>query len=254
VVNKMRIGISGKANSGKNTLANEIAAVFDWEREDYEVLSFADPIKEMGEIMFPWVRGSSPVNRRSIGGWYGASYLRNTEVPRYDGIEKQDRLLLAIGDDGNFITYRDVLVALGTQGRKWDDNHWVWVYSHRMKQHTDKHIITPDIRFRNEYEWLHHPTRNYFLIRLKRDNSMIPSYIHSLLTETSQDDILDSEFDAVIENNGTLEELQAKIKALKPQILEHQKTEVKENPCQHNWVLDGHNTGESICSKCNALC
>jgi hypothetical protein len=24
----------------------------------------------------------------------------------------------------------------------------------------------------------------------------------------------------------------------------------KETPCQHNWVMDGHNAGEPICSKC----
>lgn len=66
--------------------------------------------------------------------------------------------------------------------------------------------VIPDLRFPNEYEGI--KQRNGLLLRVERDQSEAISYHPS---ETSLDN---HEFDYVIKNNGTLDELSEKVKEI----------------------------------------
>jgi hypothetical protein len=224
----VKIGICGKMNAGKNTVAELLHKEFWHTAEPFEI-AFADPIKRMAAIMFPEV---------DLECWFGSSSLRNTVIPN------------VVNNNNEPLTCRQVLIDIGTQGRKYNYDHWVNLYDIDVKTRVrdDDTVIALDVRFRNEYDYLR--KHNYFLIKLLRDETNTPNELKTNATETNQDQIAIHEFDAVIENNGTIDELRDKIHTLKPQILKHQKTYLNEKQCEHNWVMDGHNAGDSICSKC----
>lgn len=194
-MNGIRVAICGKKNSGKNTLANTIRDLTD---HYCHLIAMADPIKEIGETMFPWANPE---------GWWGSSNQR-------------DQIILNTTDnDGNPLTYRQVLIDIGSQARRYNPLHWVNVFDYRFNKFVNPQdgCIVPDVRYINEYDYLR--TNGFYLIKLNR-NTINQS---SDPTETNQDAIKPEEFDAIIDNNGTLKDLQTKVKALKDQIIAHQK-------------------------------
>jgi hypothetical protein len=74
-------------------------------------------------------------------------------------------------------------------------------------------VVCADCRFRNEFNYLR--KEGFFLIKLLRNTASTST--HS--TETSQDEIQLSEFDAVVDNNGTIEQLRNQLTELKPRIV-----------------------------------
>jgi hypothetical protein len=190
------VAICGKKNSGKNTLAEIISTLVIRVSQ----MAFADPIKQTGEIMFPWANPD---------GWWGSS-------------SKRDEVILnATDNNGNPLTYRQVLIDIGTQARKYNPLHWVNVFDHSFHERVGRYgdeqgCVVNDVRFRNEYDYLHN--KGFYLIKLIRDNinqSLDP-------TETNQDAIKNEEFDKVIYNNGTVSDLKEQVKALLPSIITHQ--------------------------------
>jgi hypothetical protein len=195
----VRIGICGKHNSGKNTAAEELIGDIDYLKMpgfSSQVVAFADPIKEIAELMFPWA---------DKDGWYGASHLREQVIPNTNGI-----------------TYRQVLVDVGTLARSYDPDHWVKVFDARHHDSPRDTLVACDVRFRNEFDYLR--KEGFFLIKLIRNTTSTSSSP----TETAQDEIQLHEFDAVIENNGTLVDLRNKLRDIKPQIIAkcHQNTPI----------------------------
>lgn len=194
VDNDIRIGICGKANSGKNLTADLFIGMFRHSSAfAVDVVAFADPIKKMAELMFPWANPD---------GWYGSSNLRETIIPN------------ALDKDKQPLTYRQVLKDIGSLGRAYDPDHWVKVFANEaLINTTGRHmLITNDVRFRNEFDYLR--SNNFFIIKLLRNTT---TSTHP--TETSQDKININEFDAVIDNNGTIEGLQRQLDEIKPKIL-----------------------------------
>lgn len=180
----------GKANSGKNTAANLILSELSW---DYIVsegttMAFADPIKEIVRIMFPHVK------KKHL---YGSSAFRNTLIA--GAVDKQ----------GNPLTIRQALIEIGTGlGRAMNDSIWLDVFDHRfakLAKNNDTVIVT-DVRFPNEF---YHLKKNGFIsVRINRDTVSKLNHI----SETNQDAIKDNEFEYILENNGSLEDLTRKIK------------------------------------------
>lgn len=187
-----KIAILGKANTGKNTAANLIKELLEFEEEDcftnYQLLAFADPIKEIVHIMFPSLKKK----------WlYGSSKFRNEIIPG------------ALDSEGKPLTIRMALIEIGTKvGRGYKDSLWLDVFEHRMNKclKKDLGVIVTDVRFRNEFDYL--KKNGFFMIKICRDNNTKINHE----SETSQDLITDEEFDCVINNNAGLEELQNIIK------------------------------------------
>jgi len=181
----VKIAVTGKANTGKNTLSKMLKK----ELTSYKVdtLAFADPIKEMIRIMFP------DFPKKYL---YGPSSFRNEIIP---GAFK----------NGNPLTVRQLLIDIGTgMGRGYKESIWLDNFDIRFKKSlkNNKHVIVTDVRFRNEFD--HLKNHNFYMIKLHRNNNG-PIINHA--SETNQESILDKEFDYIIDNNGSLKSLQLKV-------------------------------------------
>lgn len=183
-----KIAISGKANTGKNTLSkmivnqlNEHLRVTQQLQLGAEYMAFADPIKEMIRVMFP------EVPRKFL---YGSSKYRNEIIP---GAFK----------DGNPLTIRQLLIDLGTGvARGYKDSVWLDNFDRRLEKVKDDIVIVTDVRFRNEFD--HLKIKGFYQIRLYRETGQ-PTINH--ISETNQNSIADHEFDYVIHNDKTLDDL-----------------------------------------------
>jgi hypothetical protein len=188
-----KIAITGKANSGKNTLGKLIV---DHLKErvvlkygDHKIptrikyIAFADPLKKMARLAFPHIP------RKWL---YGPSKFRSEVIP---GAFK----------DGVPLTVRQLLIDLGNDfGRKYQSDLWIRNLEHRVNKFAENKteiVVVTDCRFRNEFDYL--KSAGFLQIRLLRDSH---TKINDI-SETNQDGILDSEFDYVVHNNGTLNDL-----------------------------------------------
>jgi hypothetical protein len=184
-----KIAISGKANTGKNTLSKMIVKELRKDRDAYlgvKYMAFADPIKEMVRQMFP----SLPRNYL-----YGSSKYRGEIIP---GAFK----------DGKPLTIRQLLLDLGTAvGRGYKETVWLDNFDFRLdKVKYKKIIMVTDVRFRNEFE--HLKNKGFYQIRLYRDTGQ-PAIQH--VSESNQNTIADSEFDYVIHNDKGLGDLKREV-------------------------------------------
>lgn len=200
-----KIAITGKANSGKNTLGE---LVVDHLRErlflekrvksvynSAKYIAFADPLKKMARESFP------KIPRKWL---YGPSKFREEVIP---GAFK----------NGVPLTVRQLLIDLGNDfGRKYQPDLWIRNLEHRVnklsKNPKTQMIVVTDCRFRNEFDFL--KESGFFQIRLLRDSH---TKINDV-SETNQDGILDSEFDYVVHNNGTLSDLTKEARLISEQI------------------------------------
>lgn len=180
-----KIAITGKANSGKDTLSRMLVKETRIVHNRYiyaKYMAFADPLKEMIRIMFP------DIPKKNL---YGSSKLRNEIIP---GAFK----------DGNPLTIRQLLIDLGTEvGRKYKESVWLDNFDSRFAEVSPGNlVIVTDARFRNEFD--HLKQLGFVMIKLTRDGNN-PAINH--ISETGQDSIQENEFDFVINNNGTLSDL-----------------------------------------------
>jgi len=181
-----KVAITGKANTGKNTLANYIAGHMSIQGPFHgaNFIAFADPIKEMIRQMFP------KIPKKHL---YGSSKYRSEIIPG------------AVNQDGNPLTIRQLLIDLGTGvGRLYNKNVWLDVFDHTLAKVEKKAptiVVVTDVRFRNEFD--HLKNSGFFMVKLYRDE--VAKIAHD--TETNQDWIKDSEFDYIVLNNGTEEDL-----------------------------------------------
>lgn len=196
-----KIAISGRANTGKNTLAHIIVEQLRARARAHALASdpsvkrprplsvksmaFADPIKEMLQIMFPTLPEVC---------LYGPSALRKQVIP---GAFKE----------GQPVTVRQALQDLGTGfGRAYDDKIWLKNFDHRVQTASKDIVIITDVRFPNEF--YHLKETGFYQIRLYRDTGE-PVMEHS--SETLQSTLKDEEFDAVIFNDKTLAKLKKEV-------------------------------------------
>jgi hypothetical protein len=184
-----KIAISGKAKSGKNTVANIIInslETYNNRSLSSECIAFADPIKKMIKIMFPNLPDSY---------LWGESDLRSSIIPN------------AKNHLGEALTVRQVLLDLGKKGRIYSDSIWidkVDIAVNDLSNKTDI-VIIPDARFADEIEYL--KKNNYFIIKLIRTEA---AKINDI-SETGQDSIDISNFNHVLYNTDPIEKLKENI-------------------------------------------
>jgi hypothetical protein len=154
---KYKIALSGLANSGKNTcsgiIVNALNCEYNVHSADY--LAFADPIKEMAQLMFP------QIPRQWL---WGPSKLRQEIIPEAHFNGKAP------------LTVRQLLLDLGTQGRSYNPDCWVNVFDARLQQSSSSIVIAMDVRFANELEYL--KRHGFYTIRLLRPNNDLPMINH----------------------------------------------------------------------------
>lgn len=207
------IGISGQAGSGKDTAADMLLA-----KEGFIKLSLADPIKRFAKELWDF----------SDDQLWGPSEFRNKPDERYP-----------IGDD--FLTARKVLQHLGTEGgRAIDYDVWIryaikiattllttkkeWCYSPLYGLRTYfkngmphilnfpeqvRAVVISDCRFKNEVKFIKEAGGK--LIRVIRPGAGLKGDFGKHQSEIEMESIPDDVFDLVIQNTGTLEDLQSNI-------------------------------------------
>lgn len=177
MVNKIKIAISGKARSGKNTLAEQI---LDLLNQDCKVFAFADPIKEIAMMMFP---DSNPEHL------WGPSEFRSLLIPETES------------------TYRELLLELGALGRRYRENTWICATLALVSKYleTNNNALISDARFKNEIEAIRQ--NGFFIIRIVRPTNQ---YHLDDVSEKDLDDVPNEAFDFVIVNDGSLEDLRNK--------------------------------------------
>ncbi len=188
-----KFAITGKANSGKNTVGKLlIKSLFEKNvsyvsRQVIHYLAFADPLKKMAQLAFPHIP------RKWL---YGPSQFRSEIIP---GAFK----------DGVPLTVRQVLIDLGNDfGRKYQNDIWIKNLETRINKLAKKQakaVVVTDCRFRNEFD--HLKSLGFFQIRLLRDASTKIDDV----SETNQDGIHNNEFNVVIYNNSTLKDLKTEV-------------------------------------------
>lgn len=176
-----KVAISGKANSGKNTLTRLFTESLGGPYATKQK-AFADPIKEGILKMY-----HSAVREEL----FGPSHFRAKIVP------------------GTYITYRKLLCDVGALARAYDEDHWVKQLMEDFRISCLSSLapmayIVTDLRFPNEHAAL--KAAGFVLIRLKRKEALVIDDV----SETSQDGIPDSAFHFVIENDSTLDNLHAR--------------------------------------------
>jgi hypothetical protein len=182
----IKIGISGKANSGKNTLAKLIKKELN--ANNCQFLAFADPIKKIAHIAFPDIPSK----------WlYGSSKYRSQIIPE------------AVKDNVP-LTVRQLLIDIGNDfGRRYNPSIWIdkfdLSYRKLVKKNCDA-LIATDIRFRDEFNYL--KKLDFLQIRIIRDEEVKINDV----SESNQDQIQDVEFDFLINNNGTKEDLKEAVR------------------------------------------
>jgi hypothetical protein len=186
----VKFAISGKANSGKNTAATLLGEQYiaynsEPRMTEFKVLGFADPMKKMIMKMYP---GTNPDIL------WGASELRMTPIPNTS------------------MSYRQLLMDIGKLGRSYNPNVWIDATISMANQYAAKGNIPiiADCRFKNELKSL--KEEEFFLIRIVRPGNLYQELTTSQdISEIDLDDVLDSAFDAIIINDGSISELRHKI-------------------------------------------
>lgn len=187
------IAISGRAGSGKSTIANLIAKeIFQLQDSQVVFCAFAEKIKQITELMFPGCDHEA---------LYGASELR------------QNNIQCDLNEDIDFnVTYRQANIDIGKLGRLYNPKFWVahtaLAYRQAQKIPNIELFIAGDCRFKEEVDWL--KSKNFILVRVKRSDLIEIDDI----SETGQDGIPDSQFDHIIYNNKSINHLLNDLKSI----------------------------------------
>lgn len=170
------IGITGKARSGKDTVAKHL-----WGEHEFTRIAMADPLKTAARAIFG-------LSHEQV---YDDSLKE--EVMPYWGMSP-----------------RQLFQLLGTEAVKgtFGDDTWVrrWLLSYSTLSQTD-HVVVPDVRFDIEAETI----RNLggIIIEVRRGPGLVGS-----TGDHASERGLSTLPDAVINNDGTLEELFGRVDAV----------------------------------------
>jgi hypothetical protein len=173
----MIIGLSGYAQSGKDTVAQILVEDYGFTR-----LAFADIIKKAMYTLDPIINldGLRLAHAVEKYGWDGVKSLPEVR-----------RLLQVMGSEIG----RDLI----------DPQIWVELTMHNV--HPNDKIVISDVRFRNEAEEIKWRHGNVW--RISRIEKGAPINIHR-----SETDMDSWDFDHYISNNGTIPELALAIKEI----------------------------------------
>lgn len=176
----MLIGLCGKKQHGKDTIANHLASKHQVHR-----YAFADPVKDVAKLLFFFNDDQLYGGEKEIPdeSWFG---LTPRQVFQFIGTECMRKLF-------------------SEKFPKFGENFWLLHLTKRIEQ-AEGHVIVTDIRFQNEFDLI----KDMGGIIIKVERNIQSNDDHE--SEKNIDDIRG--FDHIIKNDGTLEELCDKIDSL----------------------------------------
>ena len=206
-----KIAISGNHGSGKNTVSKFISKnflshyyhVFNKQyqaRHNYDIadfthkeIAFADPIKQSLKLYFP------KINDKDL---FGDSDARST-------------IINSAYKDNNPVTIRQLLRNIGEGMKLYNKDIWINCFDDTLNMYKHYHLIlNTDLRFIDEFNYL--KQNDFKLIRIIRTSQ---TDAHTHVSETEQYKIPNDDFDFVIYNDGSLDDLKNKCKDLCDKLL-----------------------------------
>lgn len=193
---QLLIGISGLAGAGKDTVGAILAGCYG-----FASMAFADPMKRAVAEWFDW--GQERL--------WGPSANRNAVDGRYGGLTAR-KALQFLGTEIGRELYGNVWVDLGLRnagkvlaGAGYGPKEGVIV----NESIAWEGVAITDVRFANELEAIR--AAGGFLVRVTRPGSGLGGAAGLHASEREQAAIPDSAFDAVLSNDGTIDDLAHKV-------------------------------------------
>lgn len=179
--------IKGKKRAGKDTTAKILKEFLADLTLTVEIMSFADPMKQI------------------IATTFG---ITKEQLESY----KNDEDLLYVEDSFEYFDitdFRQILQRFGTEAMKpiFGDDVWVELTKKKIKESKADIVIIPDWRFPIEYYGLLGEGLKIQSIEVRNNRAEIANDTHS--SENALDDF---KCDFIVENHGTLEDLEEQIK------------------------------------------
>ena len=171
----MLVGICGKSGSGKDTIADYLVY-----RNSFYKIALADPVRRIIKDVF---------------------VLSDHEI--YDRCAREQPLLQ--WDDWSV---RKLLQTIATELFRNNIDKDVWVKSLFLRIQSDPltNYVIPDIRFKNELDYLKNKCSDFFSIKVKRNG-----FDGNVGIKEHESESYDLETDCTIENNGDFNSLYQKI-------------------------------------------
>ena len=188
----MLIGIVGLIGSGKDTVAERLVTHHGYKRD-----SFAKSLKDAVSSMFNWDRDMLEGNTTSSRHW--------REQPDKFWSEKM----------GKEVTPRLILQQFGTEVMRGQMYDGIWVDA-VIGRYKGENTVISDTRFQNEIKTI--KAHGGKILLVKRGELPTREEMQKQGAHRSEWDWMGSEFDYIIENNGTLTQLNVKIDKLNHQL------------------------------------
>lgn len=175
---KRLIGITGRAGSGKSTVAEFLI------EQGFQQIAFADPLK------------------------VGLAAILQEAVEDLFSPERKEKPVRPYWPE--HVTSRLLMQAVGTEGvrNNVDPNFWVWL-AHEKFVKAETHVVVSDVRYEEEAEWVR--AQGGKIWRLVRNN--LPQ-ITGLKKHVSEQGISSHPDDVTLYNNGSLDELGYSVRQL----------------------------------------
>ena len=189
----MIIGLCGAQGSGKDTVANILITEYGFVK-----LTFASTLKDVVAILFSWPRDL------------------------LEGLTEESRLWRETVDDFwsaklsiSGFTPRKALQMIGTDLFRLHFNNDIWIsivenkIGAMLKNNPNINIVISDCRFANEFSLIKQFPDSHIITILREKNYSINKLVHSSETEW-----VNYNFDAILQNDNSIDELKSNLKSL----------------------------------------
>lgn len=209
---KLIVGLVGFKSSGKDTVANSLIKHYNFVRD-----SFAAPLKDSCAHIFNWPR----------------ELLEGDTIESRNWREETDSWWAEKLDIPNF-TPRLAMQLIGTNSIRNHFHQDIWLLSvlDRLENGKNNRIVITDNRFRNEIDLIR--SLDGLVVRVRRGvdpewfdtavaanngNEIALQEMERIGIHTSEWDWIGSEPDAIIENDGTLKDLEMQTNLIAKRLL-----------------------------------
>ena len=185
------IAVHGFARSGKDTIAGFL------KEAGYERLAFADALRDVIYRLNPQIEVGFQTTDRYGNPSEIIEHFRLQQIIDTDGWEMAKSAIPEI---------RRLMQVMGTEaGRNiLGTDIWVDVVMRQIKENPDKKYVITDLRFHNELAALDQYGPDVLFVKVKRPG------VGPINDHPSDAGLADTEFDVILENDGSLEELRDK--------------------------------------------